>query len=539
MSRMSKTNKPLTGIRYPARVKVNTTGLELAIREGCNPMQKMVDPAHGNLPYFSNIMSGSDPGNGHHPSVSMGHMPGRWLNALLNAEDAVGVRLNEQIIRDLTRWTYISLDHPMGIAMDLDIKTFKPIPGSDLHNLRETMHALYALVKYRRDKTALNIARKQIQTVDTFYNFDTGVWDEKAFNRRFAAKTNAGDPFPRHFGRYIGPLVKLYKACGMKNALIQAIKLKNFAFKNIIGEEGKFDVKLFGPHIHSTTSMLSSLAQLGEVLNDNDIFERVMVFMENGGRDVALDFGWSIEDYYRTDHYGEINNTTDIMETCLIFGKAGYTRYFQQAERILRAHLLPSQLLDTCFIPDWDVPEEDYHHKLATRSKGAFGFPCPYGHEYNEGGWISFNWDIVGGAVSGLCEAFRDKVTREGSIISVNLLFDHKDKDVEVKSPYTNNDVMEIKARCPSLIRVRLSDWVERDKLCVTNYGKRTKMIFSGDWLYLPELGAKSLVRIKIPMKVVTTDYRFRGDTFTFRWRGDAVDAVRNLASRLCFLKSI
>lgn len=536
---MARFDETLIDVKYPARVKVNTTNLEIAIRKGCNPMQQMLDPAHDNLPYFSNLMSGSDPRNGHHASVSMGHMPGRLLNALLNAEDAVGVKLNEQIIRDIARWTYTSLDHPMSIARDLDIETFKPIPSSDLHNLRETMHALYALVKYRHDKRALKIARQQIQTVDTFYNFDTGVWDEKAFNCSYGAKTNAGDPFPRHFGRYIGPLVKLYRACGMQEALIQAINLKNFAFKNIIDEEGNFDVKLFGPHIHSTTSMLSSLAQLGEALNDNTIFERVMVFMENGLRDVALEFGWSIEDYYRTDHYGEVNNTTDIMETCLILGKAGYTRYFQQAERILRAHLLPSQLLDTCFIPDWDVPEEDYHHKLATRSKGAFGFPCPYGHEYEAGGWISFNWDIVGGAVGGLCEAFRGKVTRKGHLISVNLLFDHKDGDVEIKSPYTNKDVLEIKMRRPSLIRVRLSDWIERDKLHVTVNGKKAKTIFSGDWLYLPNLKPKSLVRIKIPMRVITTDYKFRGDTFTFRWRGDAVDGVSSTASRLCFFKNI
>lgn len=530
-----------SNVEYPKHVKINTTDLELAIKEGCNPMQRLLDPSCDNLPYMVNCMSGLDPKNEHHAIYSMAHVPGRWLNALLNAEDAVGIDLDEQVVCDLARWTYRAFDHPMGISQTLDLKSLEPIPVSDLHNLRETTHALYSLVKYRDEKKALEIVRKQIETVNRFYDFETGVWNEKVFNQERGGRTNAGEaPFPVQFGRYIGPLVKLYKAYGVGEALIQAIRIKEFTFKNILNKRGDFDVNLFGNHIHSITSMISSLAQLGELLSDNTTLERVMAFMENGFHRIGLEFGWSPESYERTDLFGEINSTGDILETCLILGKAGYIKYFQQAERILRAHLLPAQLLDVSFIPDWDCPKEDYHHRLATRARGTFGFPCPYGHEYRPNSHIAFNWDIVGGAVGSLCEVFRDKVTKSGPLVSINLHFDHKDDYVEVKSPYTNNDVMEIKLKYNCLIRIRLSDWVNKDKLSVTVNNKRTRAVFSGDWLYLPNLRVNSVVKVKIPMKTTTINYNFRSDAFSLRWRGDAVDGASNPADgRLLFFRDI
>lgn len=56
--------------------------------------------------------------------------------------------------------------------------------------------------------------------------------------------------------------------------------------------------------------------------------------MENGLQQIAVDFGWCIEGYARWDDVGEINNTADILETCLILGKWGYPGYYARSERI-------------------------------------------------------------------------------------------------------------------------------------------------------------------------------------------------------------
>ncbi|MCQ6559447.1 hypothetical protein [Paenibacillus mendelii] len=531
-------------IKYPNKVNVNTTNLALAIAQGCHPMQQQFDPQHNRLPYFGNIMSGPEPGNSHFTNYSISHVPGRWLNALLNAEEVLGLTLNETVIEELACCTYKAFSHPMNMPQFVDVDTSQPIPTSDLHNLREATHALYALIKYRNDEQALDIAKRFIHTVSAYFNFSNGEWEEARFHEDTGGSTTftCGQlrTFPISFGRFIGPLVKLYKACGLEDALVLAIRLKDYAFEHVINEQGDYDVRIFGEHTHSTTAMISSLAQLGEVLGDRSILDRVAAFMENGLRQIALEFGWCIENYHRKDHWGEINNTSDIMETCLILGKAGYANYFQQAERILRAHFLPAQLLDTCFIPEWDCPDQDYRHKLASRSKGAFGFPCPYGHEYEKDYVISFNWDIVGGGVGGLCEAYRDKVIKRHGLISINLHFDHQDEDIEVTSPYTHQDVMGILVKRKHPIRLRLSDWMNEANMTLTVHNNAKALnIFSEGWLYLYGLEEGDRIEIQFDMQLETKHYTFREDTFSFQWRGDAVAAASNFGRRLCYFDDI
>lgn len=537
---------------YPKKLIMNDTDLELAIREGCRPMQHLFDPEHDRMPYFSNVMSGDDPRNGHHASFSMSHIPGRWLNALLNAEDCVGITVDEKAIESLADWTYRAFEHPMGLSRTLDMNSFTPVPTSDFHNLRETTHALYALGKYRRDERAMRIAKRQIHTVNRYFDFLTGQWDEDRFRAETGGSTTCtchrpfeSRKFPISFGRAIGPLVKLYKATGDEEALLLAIRLKDYAFRNILNERGDYDVQLFGGHTHSTTAMISSLAQLGEAIGDRTILDRVHEFMRNGLNQIALEFGWCIENYYnhkemaRQDHYGEINNTSDIMESCLILGKAGYSGYYQQAERILRAHFLPSQLLDTSFIPDWDCPDADYKHRLASRARGAFGFPTPYGFEYAEGAWISFNWDIVGGGVGGLCEAYREKVTRLGNLVSVNLHFDHDDADLSVRSPYTNQGVLSIRMHKGGALRVHLSDWMNAAGMNVLVNGETANPVYSGEWLYLTGLPAGTSVDVPLMLRVQEQTYIYRADRYTFRWKGDAVEAADNMGRRLCFFEDL
>ena len=73
-------------------VNVNKRDLRLALKEALRPMMTFFDPSHGNIPYFGNCMTGENWGNAHSTTFSMAHIPGRWLNGLLNAEDVLAKR---------------------------------------------------------------------------------------------------------------------------------------------------------------------------------------------------------------------------------------------------------------------------------------------------------------------------------------------------------------------------------------------------------------------------------------------------------------
>jgi hypothetical protein len=71
---------------------------------------------------------------------------------------------------------------------------------------------------------------------------------------------------------------------------------------------------------------------------------------------------------------GESNNTGDLLRTALLIGEAGRPEHYEEAERILRSHLLPFQVLEVADLPDGES-EEDGDHRLASRLLGGFSFP--------------------------------------------------------------------------------------------------------------------------------------------------------------------
>ncbi len=523
-------------------VRVNQRDLHLALKEALRPMMTFFDPHHGNLPFFGNCMTGENWGNTHSTTFSMAHIPGRWLNGLLNAEAVLGretAALDEGAVETLAHWArYAVTDSPLGFPPCIDEAAGEPIRKTDLHNLREEMHALTALIQYRQDEEAKKCALMLVDAVDRYFDYDSGrfreaLWREETGGSLFKWDVN-NDAFPVTFGRYIGPLVKCYKVTGETKVLRQAIRLKDVCFRDVLNEAGDYDPRVFGYHTHSTTAMISSLAILGDTLGDRAILERCKAFLENGLRQIAVDFGWCIEGYARQDDVGEINNTADILETCLILGKWGYAGYYARAERILRGHLLPSQLLDTHFIEDPADESCVERWRMASRSKGAFGFPCPYGHEDHEGAPISFNWDIVGGGAEGLCEAIREQWTQRGGLYSVNLLFDADNEAFSFRNPYDGKGTAELIAHQPiGAIRIRIPG------NCVGVTAENAEGFADGEWLYLSGLAAGSAVRISYVWEEKTVAYPFRGKTYTMRWKGEEVTGAQSKGKRLCFFSEL
>ena len=521
-------------------VNCNTRDLDLAIREGMRPMQTFFDTRRGNLPFFGNEMA-PNCRNSHHPTFSAAHIPGRWLAALLHAEEVTGITADPEAVENLRKWAFATLEeHPIGFPACMDFDKMEFIDATDLHNLREIMHALFALVKWRQDDHARELALGVIRSLNRYFDFETAKFDEESYTRETGAKAmysccapSEGLLFPVHFGRYMGPLVKFWRASGEPEALEQALRLKDTCFRHILLEDGDYDAVRFGSHTHSTTAMISSLAQLGDATNDTEIFTRIDAFFKNGLRKIALPFGWCIEGNHRNDLVGEINNTSDIMEACLILGRHGYPGYYAMAEQILRAHFLPAQLLDPCFIPEDDDPAHVDTYRMASRSVGSFGFPTPYGHEDHPGAWISFNWDIVGGGVNGLCEAWKACCFDDGGVTTVPLHFAADRDTCTITDPYADGGRMKFTVKADGLrlkIRIPVRAAVKSVSVPYT---------IDGEWLYPAPVKAGETIEIAFDFETRDITYDFRGRRIRFRWHGEEVIGADNGSRRLCYFPSI
>ena len=357
---------------------LNTTDIRDAIRLGCHNMSHCFNADDADIPYGgAQIRPRAELGGS-----SEAHSPGRHLNALLNAEDAAGIELDEDAVDKHARAAFFSYSRAPLPLHRIGVHTGgegTPVELQD-HDLREGFHALYALAKYRDSDRARELAEESIQVIFDYW-VPAEQWDLERLERDLPVKVmrQGYGTFIQRLARSIGPLVKLYGATSHGPALQLAIALKEKALREFFREDGAFSTELFGAHAHSTTCVMSSLAQLADLTRDARLMERVRVFYENGLWEMRDQIGWSVEGTHAENNCGrgEANNTGDIVETALILGRWGYTGYYADAERILRSHLLPSQLRDVSFMVEPDNTEGvDGRRNVAQRLRGAFGFPA-------------------------------------------------------------------------------------------------------------------------------------------------------------------
>jgi len=510
---------------------VNTTDIRDAIELGCRTMCSVFNADDNDVPFFGSSVV-PDAALGFHGVHSEAHVPGRHLNALLNAEDAIGIKLDEECIEKHARAAFFS--YSGSVALPLNRKEIGgPLVNFVPHNIREGFHALYALAGYRQSERALEVARRSIRDILGLWNPKTG-WNVDRLEDEMGLALSAST-FIAGAARSLGPLVKLYRATGCAAALELAIIFAEKALGEFFTEEGRYDADTFGEHTHSVTCVMSSLAQLADLTRDSQMMNRVVAFYENGLNDMRDALGWVIESARQDAHpdMGEVNNTGDIVETALLLGRWGYTQYYEDAERILRGHLLPSQLRDISFIKDPPNPEgADGKRDVANRHLGAFGFPAPYGHWPLGHHYVSFNMDIVGGAVGSLCEAYREVVRRDEAGIHVNLLFDHETEDVEVESPYTH-DSLRVRVKRQAPLFVRVPSWAVVEATDVQGAAGRKRLTNGYLFVAEPPVGEWMTIRFALPKREITLAHRTRD--IRVRLRGDEVVAMDNFGAELTF----
>ena len=540
-------------MNFPKYVKINDYDMELAIREGISPMLTWYDSKRDYLPYFSLYVQRDFFGAGHHPSLSNVHIMGRFLEALPNASRIANVHVPEEVYEHLRYWAFHIFDNKMKMPADLNLDTMESLPVCDLHNLREAMYAFVGLLTLNPDdQEAMDMAKHLIKMIDRYFDYDTGKWKEKLFEeecggRVYTVCCNEYEHFrfASTVGRYVGALVRLYKVTHLQEALDQALRLKDACFKFHLREDGAFVGERFAEHVHSTTSTLSGIAMLGDMLNDHSILDRVKVFLENGYYQIALkDIGWCTENGLRTDLIGEANDAAELMEASICLGNAGYEEYYARAEKAIRCHILPMQLLDTSFLPD-DPTDDDATNRFASRLKGACGQPSPYGHEYepdttlNYGGMLQFNFDNLAGIVSGLCFARDYRVTYHRDVISINMLFDYNDSNLDFKTPYSNNGISKITIAKPSIVRVRMSELTDRPAITKDLKEVGIKHYFDHNWLYLYNLPVGQCVELPMHFTQEIREYTFNDHPLRFKFEGDHVIAADSKGKRLCFFPEL
>ncbi len=513
---------------------VNTTDIVDAIRLGCRMMCNMFNADDSDIPYFR-VIARPEPFLG---MSNEEHVPGRHLNALLEAEHTAGIEVDEDCIDKHARAAFFSYSGPVALPSSREDYQGTPLKFTP-HHVREGFHALNSLVRYRSSGKARELAERSIATVLEYWD-PSDEWDYARLDNENGLVSRPSNTFISGVARSIGPLVKYYRTTRYAPALELATLLKEKAVGEYFTESGDYDRELFGTHAHSVTCTMSSLAQLADLTGDSTLLARVKRFYDNGLWEMRDELGWSIEgtspDSQKPDE-GEMNNTGDILETALILGRWGYTDYYHDAERILRCHLLPSQLRDVSWIVEQPNPEgADGLKDVADRIRGAFGFPAPFGHAPLEQQRMRFNTDVVGGAVGSLCEALRESARFDETGHWVNLLFDRETRYIEVESPYTHPS-LRIRVKRAAPLFVRVPPWVDRSELQLDGVDGEAR--WTNGYLLIARPPVNRWISFVYTMPEEEIALKHRTRQIRTRLRGDEVVAMDNFGADLTFFDPI
>jgi hypothetical protein len=517
---------------------VNTTDIRAAVQLACGTMGAVFNADDHDVPFFASEVR---------PNVrlswnemhSESHVPGRHLNALLAARDALGLPVPPEVIAKHAAAAFFSYSGPLPLPLNRR-RIDGPLVSFNDHNLREGFHALYALARFQQDERAIELAQRSIRVINELWHPRRG-WDDTRLTAAGVERALCQDHFMVGLARSIGPLVKLSRHGGCPEALDLALALKEKALAENFGLDGAYDRATFGDHTHSTTCTLSGLALLAETCGDTALMERVWAFYTHGLWKIRDPLGWVIENAARTgadSEIGESNNTGDVLETALLLARNGHPEAWDDAELILHAHLLPAQLRDVSFIQQPPNPrQEDGLRDLAQRHLGAFGFPAPYGFQPRGVSWVSFNMDIVGGATASLVEAWQQAVTADAEGLHVNLLCDAVTPLARVVSPYTDADALRVTPARSGPLTVRVPGWADPRAWRVSLPG--TDYHFESGRLVCAHVAAGQTLEIRLPLPRRRIVLRHQQHDIRVDLRGDEPLAMDDFGADLTFFEPL
>ena len=143
---------------------VNSTDLLDAIRLGCRTMGSVFNADDPEGVAFFDAVALPEPRLSFSDVHSEAHVPGRHLNGLLAAEGLAGVAVDASVIRRHRAALFYSFSGAVPLPLNR-ARIDGPLEHFCQHNVREGLHGLAALVRWRDDDEARAIAVRSVDFI--------------------------------------------------------------------------------------------------------------------------------------------------------------------------------------------------------------------------------------------------------------------------------------------------------------------------------------------------------------------------------------
>jgi len=387
-------------------------------------------------------------------------------------------------------------------------------------------------MRARQSQWAITKARLMLQTLEALTD-ETGAWSMERAARLGMADRCEGLTIP-NASRLVDPLLEHHQLSGDPLSLKLAGLYSRRALPVVFEADGRFahDLERSSGHVHSITSSLSGIVRYALFVGDARMADACRRIMDVGVPEYFSSWGWGDEVYpeHPADEIGrgEINQTGDVIRAALALGAAGEGRYYELAERYLRSMMLPTQHREAelrQFLHENPAPRGDFERDVLARTVGGYSMQLP-NDRMQAGGWPLSTLDITSGAVHAMAECWRQRTERAVDGYRTNLLFDFQDGTLAIRSALPLSGRLEISARSPLALQVRVPDWVDRQTLRVEVGGHERPATMAGDYLDTGRLDANTTASLTFDVPCRSERETVDGTEYTTTWIGNQIIAI-------------
>jgi hypothetical protein len=500
----------LLGSALPGTARLSapaTLDLRIPLRLAAGCIINRMDPNALYRPWFAVDVKDWTPTNLRHDVWDFGDMSGRFLEALVLAENMVEPTSNMLLAKTRIRKYLVSLLGPTGLVMNPELNRADHMfsQGSALYGLvADFEHGRNPLMKAHIEALILGLDQHAKHAPDY-------LW--------FPEVATSISPCAHMAAYQVLPVTRFYELTGDPRALKYAEKLSRWAFyvDTTVTPDGVITKTGWEGHLHAwmdTYSGIIRCARAGGNLNLQEVIARSRKLFEWVKLNETTPYGWVAD---------SVGSTT--CETCTISSairlaleliKEGYTEYWNDIERFVRNQLIQNQFRN--------VDQLGIKDPLTARGlKGAFeSYAAPNTLIATKGGTIE--GCCINGGIRSLSLAYQNAIIESEKEIRLNLLISHVTQGVEVVSYFPYQGRLEIYPRCSKNLWVRCPDWISSESV-IAECSTGVRCIAEPKTHALQITGAKAGARVVLSLaqREETTTSVVAGNSYEVAWRGDTV----------------
>ena len=485
---------------------------------------------------------------------AMSHNIGRWWDAILRVEDAVGFEIPQDLEDAMLQNTELFFDNPDHLCLFPMDGPWHPNTARfflDFHSMREWLLSLSGLVRYRNSDWAAEKGHMMLETVLRISKAGDEPWDVESLERvrimeerDLPGSRGTLNRSQLDVGRFIEALVCFFEATGDSLAMELADRFARYHLEHSTNEDGSFNKYCWVNHTHSYLGTLRGLLRFGEVTGQHEYIERVASTYRETVRGLFKPSGYVCHDLDK-ETGGDTASYSDAIQLAIWLSKQGHSDLLDDAEQMMRNRLVPSQLTECpplrplelkksedgkSFLvwnnvshTEREIPVEAISWKddFEERAIGAFSI-----HHEPHGGNHAVT-DVTASGAQGLSEFYNHIVgeTAVGLVIRFHTNFENE--QIAIISSRDSGAVLDVRVKVPQPVLIRIPAWVPEESAHFKVNDAARQPVRLGCFAWFGAESFPGTIRMQYALPRRCSREVINDTEFEYAWCGDEIAGVR------------